>query len=88
MPLLTEAQANAVWCPHSGPNGYGRTESPNTCSSAACSQWRWGEGKHDSMTGTISPGPEWRSIDLINWVRDKPNRRGYCGLAGKPEFDE
>ena len=42
------------------------------CSAAKCMAWRWFDPLVDPLTGKP----------------DAKSRRGYCGLAGKPEHEE
>ena len=42
------------------------------CASTRCMAWRWYDPLVDPLTGKP----------------DAKSRRGYCGLAGKPEYEE
>ena len=70
------------------------------CLGSRCLQWRWtgDEGEAKCLpVGEIPDGDGWSKhgaefphYDLPsriyqNWHRHVPARRGYCGLAGKPE---
>lgn len=91
--ILSEEEAKMRWCPQArsigrstdvGNNqrtfsGYNRDhESGNmpACIASSCMFWRWSEEK------------KIRDIDLVTSdVVDLPPRRGYCGIADKPEHE-
>lgn len=79
---LTEDEARTKWCPmvrHSG-DGANMPERDAECVGAACMMWRW----HEPWTSSVEEG---QGGDLVLRLSRKPDepKRGYCGLAGKPE---
>lgn len=91
--ILTEEEAKQRWCPqarsvgsvldagntnriHAGYNRDHPSGNMPACIASSCLFWRWAEEK------------KIRDIDLVTSdVVDLPPRRGFCGIAGKPEFD-
>ena len=85
--LVTEKEAQGRWCAFGHQAGFfGSTplvfnRQPNgdvpSCLGSLCMSWRWEKPKGI------------REIDLVTTelVDDQP-RRGYCGLAGKPDVEE
>ena len=75
--LVTEEEAKKKWCPMyrcSTDNGQLSDNATHSkggyCCASDCMSWRWWD-------------KEWgigNNKDVLN-----PNRRGYCGLSGKPE---
>lgn len=95
--ILTEEEAKTKWCPHirisaaicqggdivaaAARNRVGELpptpEHPNdpsrfNCCASECSQWRWGPSQH-------------YYVRVGNEKIPAEERRGYCGLAGKPD---
>lgn len=90
--ILSEEEAKKRWCPQAREldwhkdagnidrkiSGYNRNKNGNipACIASYCMVWRWAEAK------------KLRDIDLVTSdVQDLPPRTGYCGIAGKPEYD-
>lgn len=89
--ILSEEEARVRWCPQARSVGWMNTSNTATaiasnrdhpsgnmpaCIASSCAFWRWAEEK------------KIRDIDLVTSdVVDLPPRRGFCGIAGKPEFD-
>jgi hypothetical protein len=71
--LLTEKEARGLICWRFIEND---RHAPVYCEADYCPAWRWGEDKYYAKAHP-SEKLEQRS----------ENRRGYCGLAGKPEFE-
>lgn len=79
--MLTNHQARQCACPIFGRSDDGH---PFKCIASTCMMWRWAEGEPLAAFG-----------DPINILGLEPleheqprDRRGYCGLAGKPEHRE
>lgn len=49
-----------------------------------------GKGWEEYDRYETSYGRNWKHGNSlsIEWRREKPNRYGYCGLSGRPEFDK
>lgn len=70
--LLTDSEARSTWCHITmGPK-------KTKCLGAECMAWRWWE----------HPPQECDDCGLLDavWVEKPEKRRGYCGLAGKPDM--
>lgn len=84
--LLAEEEAKKKWCPEL----HTRVPVKDTlCCASMCPAWRWIKEKEDktetrvmtnTTTGHRKPITETKSVEIL----DK-RRRGYCGIAGKPE---
>lgn len=68
------------------------------CIGQDCHGWRWSDpalelcgtihnSSYTPMQAGLGEGWEWNR-DLQGWVRPLAGRRGYCGLAGRPEMIE
>lgn len=97
--MLTEDEAKTKWCPmvrHDMDGGFNRFHSDGTapasatCIGSACMMWRWNEYTDQYRHYRHSEPPEgegWeRTAHPGQWRRKNPNRGGFCGLAGKPEY--
>ncbi len=90
--ILSEKDAMLRWCPqaislfreYNGSNGHAiagvNRDTPQgnipACIASHCLFWRWAEPK------------KIRDIDLVTSdVEETAPRTGYCGIAGRPEFD-
>lgn len=91
--LVTEEEAHERFCPLCFP----RTATGEACIGRTCMAWRWVKDigyefklvqVKDEMTPPELPdGWEYHRIVRDGWAeyRRDLTRRGYCGLAGKPE---
>lgn len=60
------------------------------CSGETCMAWRWERPlRWYTKISAICPGESWKreDEDSIEWHKQESeaNRRGFCGLAGRPE---
>ena len=63
-----------------------KNASQNGCIGQHCAAWRWWDPTHREI---VNPDPNWRAIGATPVHHEVvENRRGYCGLAGRPERDE
>ncbi len=97
----TEGDARGKICPQSfgSPAAYRlsdgeliREPGPHSCLASGCMAWRWAEPAEEAFEAIVEG---WKPvIDMTGrkaylimgrWTRPRPNRCGYCGLAGKAE---
>jgi hypothetical protein len=92
--LLTEKEALEKWCPL--PGVIAATDymtDTDTCVASKCMGWRWA----DPPTKREITMTREEIADMCNTPLDKveaadcrdvpnPHRRGFCGLAGKPDL--
>jgi len=94
---LSGEDGNALAGVNRGRSHYVNSEA--LCLGSACSQWRWEHPPHLTTTSEVDdpgPGPEWspagtitdRVSSRMRWKKPFPNRSGYCGPAGKPNYDD
>jgi len=86
--MHTEQSAKECWCPFARAVGYlsgeeGLVDTASNrhpdpiimdqvrCIASHCMAWRWGE-------------PPDEPAGIVNYIGPAPQRKGYCGLAGKP----
>ncbi|HKJ75042.1 MAG TPA: hypothetical protein VKA19_13085 [Alphaproteobacteria bacterium] len=67
------------------------------CISSDCMAWRWSDPEEEYYSAYVGfqrrtkpEGDNWTDElgsagGVIGWTRPIKNRRGYCGLAGRPE---
>ena len=63
---------------------------PARCIASQCMAWRWGQPSTETKWFAKPPETdEWRFAsgenNGANYTRARPNRRGFCGLAWRPE---
>jgi hypothetical protein len=75
--LVTEKEAKKTECP---------IEIGQNCVGTDCMAWRWGEPELVEGEGVYFPDGRFNKMSLRPRTKDEP-RRGYCGLAGKPEYE-
>jgi len=91
--ILTELEAITKWCPHVRMSAFVRGAAVNryfggaqaderNCIASRCSQWRWAEKRNPGFPIYADP----KSTPIPEYVAD--DKRGYCGLAGKPITDD
>lgn len=65
------------------------------CIGSKCMHWRWAESAEQTVKTTGYPpgGEGWQETAISSdegpmksWRRQRPNRGGYCGLSGRPEY--
>lgn len=61
------------------------------CIGSECMTWRWDEGRFETTLERPNPcrmEDGWNKNDtgmgIMEYSRPNPNRKGYCGLGGKP----
>ena len=83
--MVTENEAKKQWCPmerHKVTEACATNINAN-CKGSGCMMWRW----IDKLTKTVSARAEAPDKEPIDhqWIETpNTNRRGFCGLAGKP----
>jgi hypothetical protein len=91
MTACTEKEAAEKWCPHfrgnsaqTGDVAVSKGNEEGRCIGSCCMQWRW-DGPAVEAYKWKPAGEGWQK-DGEFWKRAVPpdERRGYCGLAGKP----
>lgn len=99
--LLTEKAAKVMCCPFAinGARENERGELHIYCVTRSCMAWRWLDHEIETVEfyemGMTPEGDGWsctlpdagREVYSIKsmWQRKNPERRGYCGLVGRPE---
>jgi len=90
--IVTEEDAKTKFCPRLAVN----PECDIYCIASDCMHWRWFDEEYE-YSFTETDGWEQDSYYLIEpfgikkrnrWRKSKENRRGYCGLSGKPKIEE
>ena len=78
--LVTVYEAKRSWCCV--------TTDECRCIGDTCMAWRWFDGEFATWKRGVLV-PEEEHIERIERERSdyEKRRRGYCGLAGKPEFE-
>jgi hypothetical protein len=78
--LVTAEEAKQKYCLHLVPG--------EKCRAAECMAWRWFDGEFAPWKRGVLV-PEEEHIERIERERSDQEkyRRGYCGLAGKPEVE-
>lgn len=79
--IRTEEEAYRLWCPMS--RGYQRSETQ--CIASECMMWRWGESEIEERVIHPARLVDGRWYEPIIEPFQRENRRGYCGLAERPE---
>lgn len=91
--MHTEAEAKTKWC-HAGGD---RPDDSFNCIASGCMAWRWIDGEFEYHWGDTPEGEGWEDLGIRDrwdgaryektrlWKRLHAARRGFCGLARKPE---